>query len=95
MAKTGKHSEKTLERQLQDLVKDRGGLCLKLLPFQFTGLPDRMVLLPHGTVVFCETKSTGDNPSPRQKLVHRKLRELGFKVLIINEPNKLNELWLK
>ncbi len=87
-----KHSEKRIERALQDLVKRKSGLCLKLLPFQFTGLPDRLVLLPEGRVLFCETKSTGDSASPRQKLVHRKLRELGFTVLIIDNLEKLNEI---
>ncbi len=86
------HSEKKLERVLQDHVKRKGGLCLKLLPFQFTGLPDRLVLLPEGKMLFCETKSTGDTASPRQKLVHTKLRELGFRVLIIDNLEKLNEI---
>ncbi len=86
------HSEKALEKQLTERVKQKGGLCLKLLPFAFTGLPDRLVLLPRGRVLFCETKSTRDTVSPRQKLVHRKLAELGFEVLLINEPNKLNEI---
>ncbi len=87
-----KQSEKRIERQLQDLVKAKGGLCLKLLPFQFTGLPDRLVLLPQGDVVFCETKSTGDRLNARQKLVHLKLQDLGFIVLVIDNLEKLNEI---
>ena len=33
-----------------------GGLALKLESQHFTGLPDRMILMPEGRIFFVETK---------------------------------------
>ena len=87
-----KQSEKKIEKKLRDTVKAKGGLSLKLLPFQFTGLPDRLVILPGGSAQFVETKSTGDTLSPRQKIVHAKLNALGFTVRIINKIEDIEKL---
>ena len=49
-------SEKKTERYLVTEVKKRKGYCIKLLTNYFTGLPDRLVLLPMGYIIFIETK---------------------------------------
>lgn len=76
--------EKYLEKRLREAVERLGGLCIKLLPFLFTGLPDRMVLLPGGKIYFVELKTTGADMRPRQKYVKKQLEKLGFKVFIID-----------
>lgn len=77
-------SEKVIERKLVEAVKLKGGMCIKLLANQFTGLPDRMCLFPNRIIVFVELKTTGQKPRKIQLLVHNKLRALGFRVEVID-----------
>lgn len=79
-----KTSEKIIERKLVELTKQKGGLCIKLLTYQFIGLPDRMCLFPGGKVIFVELKSTGEKPKKIQINVHKMLRNLGFRVEVID-----------
>lgn len=83
-------SEKKTEPYLVAQVKKRKGLCLKLLSTYFIGLPDRLVLLPLGYIVFVETKSQGDKPRKIQLFVHDTLRELGFMVYVTDTKEKVN-----
>lgn len=85
-------SEKYIERKLVAHVKGIGGMCLKLLPFQMNGLPDRICLLPMGRVLFVETKSKGDRPSKIQKVVHGKLTKIGFPVMIVDNVEKIEKI---
>ena len=85
-------SEKTLERKLKNSVEDLEGLCIKLVCLHFTGLPDRMILLPGGIVKFAEVKTTKKKPSPRQEYVARQLRKLGFEVWIIDSTIELKKM---
>lgn len=71
-------SEKYTERKLVEHVQKVGGACLKFTSSHFTGLPDRICLLPGGRVVFIELKSRGSGLSPRQKIVRKMLENLGF-----------------
>jgi len=82
-------SEKLVERRLVEEVEERGGWAVKMLPFQFAGLPDRLCLMPGGRVFFVELKSTGKSPSPKQEQVHAKLRRLGFAVYVIDHTRHI------
>ncbi len=82
-------SEKNLERKLRVHVENLGGVAIKLVATHFIGLPDRLVLLPEGRVLFAEVKTTGKKPTKRQLLVHRKLQKLGFPVVLIDESRKI------
>lgn len=84
-------SEKYYERKLKEAIKKHGGMCIKLLS-TITGLPDRMCLLPGGTIFFCEIKSLGKERSGRQKLIHKKLLQLGFKSYKIDSIGIINYL---
>lgn len=77
-------SEKDVERKLVELVKINGGMCIKLLCDQLVGLPDRMCLFPGHKIVFVELKTTGRKPRRIQLYIHEKLRQLGFRVEIID-----------
>ena len=85
-------SEKTIERKLKKYVENLGGLCIKLVCLHFTGLPDRMILLPGGICKFAEVKTTKKKPSPRQEYVARQLRKLGFEVWIIDSTIELRKM---
>ena len=72
--------EKEIERHLRDSVRALGGLCLKLVCPGFTGVPDRLVLLPGGALCFAELKRPGQVERQRQSFVQQRLRRLGFAV---------------
>lgn len=73
-------NEKYYEQLLRREVESLGALCLKLECPGYTGMPDRMILLPGGQVVFAETKRPGKTERPRQLYAQAALRKLGFKV---------------
>lgn len=86
-------SEKTLERLLKSMVESKlNGLCLKLLSAHITGLPDRLLLIPGGRVIFVEMKSTGEKPRKIQKFIHNKLIGLGFRVEVIDSSEQVKKL---
>ena len=84
-------SEKILEAKLRDSIKRMGGLAVKVWPVSFTGLPDRLVLLPGGKTYFAELKSPGKKPTARQKVVHMALRDIGFVVAVIDSAESLRK----
>ena len=90
-----RYSEKLIEKKLRERIKKMGGLALKLESQHFTGLPDRMILMPEGKIYFVETKSTGDKPRKRQLLVHEQLRGLGFSVDVIDDLKGLDRFYGK
>lgn len=85
-------SEKVIERKLVETVKANGGMCIKLLCDQLTGLPDRLCLFPNHKMVFVETKTTGRKPRRIQAYIHKKLRALGFRVEIIDSIEGVKKL---
>ena len=72
--------EKEIERHLREGVKSLGGLCLKLACPGFTGMPDRLILMPGGKLCFVELKRPGQRERQRQSFVQKQLRRLGFRV---------------
>lgn len=74
--------ERQIERQLKQRIETeiRGAMCLKFESPGFTGVPDRMILLPGGAVVFVELKAPGKTERPRQVYVQKQFRALGLKV---------------
>ena len=76
--------EKTIEQALVREVKMRGGMCPKFTSPGMDGMPDRLVLLPHGRFGFAEVKAPGEKPRPLQLHRHRQLRRLGIKVYVLD-----------
>lgn len=85
-------SEKVVERKLTELVKRKGGMSVKMLCDQYSGLPDRLCLLPNGRIFFAELKTTGKRPTKIQLLTHERLRALGFAVEVIDSVGQLNDI---
>ena len=83
-------SEKVLEKYLVSEVKSLGGWAVKLLSGLVTGLPDRLILLPGGVAAFVEVKTTGKKATPRQLVIHKQLRELGFRVEVLDSKEGIN-----
>lgn len=84
-------SEKAIERKLVELTKANGGMCIKLLCDQLTGLPDRLCLFPNHRIAFVELKTTGRKPRRIQLYIHNKLRNLGFRVEVIDTVERINK----
>lgn len=77
--------EKTVEQRLREEVQKMGGKAYKLESPGTTGMPDRLLCLPGGRVVFVETKRPkGGRLSVIQKYRHKELQRLGFDVRVIN-----------
>lgn len=75
--------ETPVERALVAAVSARGGLAIKLAP-TMRGLPDRLVLLPHGGMHLIELKAPGEQPRESQRIVHRHLEAMGHPVTTID-----------
>ena len=83
--------ENVIEGYLRDRVKSVGGRAYKFISPGNSGVPDRLVLLPGGRCIFVELKAPGKEPTPIQLLQHKKLRALGFIVLVIDSKEKVDE----
>ena len=71
--------EKDIERKLREMVEKHGGRCLTWVCPGWAGVPDRLILLPGGRVIFAETKRPkGGVLSARQKRWRAILQALGF-----------------
>lgn len=81
--------EREIERKLVSAVKKRGGICPKFVSPGFDGMPDRVVLLPHGKIGFVEVKRPGEQPRPLQTARHRILRKLGFLVFVLDGEEQI------
>jgi len=81
--------EKTIESKLKITVKSMGGIALKLISSGFDGVPDRLVLLPHGKLAFIELKATGKRPRPLQEKRKKQLEALGFSVFCIDSAEQI------
>ena len=74
--------EKTVEAYLRRRVKEAGGLALKLVCPGWTGVPDRLILMPGARVYSAATKDHGRTPKPRERSAHGRLRAPGFLVSV-------------
>ena len=82
--------ERDIEGYLRERVKRLHGLCVKLPANLYEGIPDRMVLLPEGRMVFVETKRPkGGRFEKLQPHWHEKLRRLGFKVYVLKTKEEV------
>ena len=81
--------EKNLERLLVRRVTDMGGLALKFVSPGMAGVPDRLVLLPDGKIAFVEMKAPGKQAKPLQRLRHEQLRDLGFRVYVVDSKEQI------
>ena len=81
--------EKTVEAKLVKAVKAVGGICPKWVAPGYDGMPDRIVLLPHGKMAFVEVKAPGKKPRPLQTARHEMLLSLGYRVYVLDEPEQI------
>lgn len=81
--------EKIIEQKFVKAVKSVGGIAPKLTCPGFDGMPDRLVLMPEGRIGFVEVKAPGKELRPLQVRRHEMLRNLGFKVYVLDDPEQI------
>lgn len=84
--------ERAIEQYLRDQVRAAGGRAYKFVSPGNNGVPDRLVILPPGRVVFVELKAPGRKPTPLQLAQHQRLRALGCDVRVIDSVQQVDEL---
>lgn len=72
--------EKSVEAYLVNECKARG--CVALKQGFHLGIPDRLVILPSGDVVWVELKRPEGRPSAVQRAVMRRLQKMNHSVFI-------------
>ena len=76
--------EKDVEAALVRRVKALGGLCEKFTSPGRRSVPDRIVTMPDGQIIFVELKRPGGKPTDAQLKDHANRRELGCDVRVID-----------
>ncbi|WHH58465.1 VRR-NUC domain-containing protein [Petroclostridium sp. X23] len=84
--------EKVIEEYLRDRIKAIGGRAYKFVSPGNVGVPDRLILLPGGKVVFAELKAPGKKPTPNQTNQIKRILNLGFDVHIIDSKYGVDKL---
>lgn len=86
--------ENTLRKRVHALKN--GTKCLKFVSPGFSGVPDRIILLPGAHVIFVELKKPGKKERKRQLYVQKLLRELGFEVYSsVNSKEQIDTIILR
>lgn len=85
--------ERDIERALVGLVKRHGGLCLKWVCPGWSGVPDRIILLPGGRVLFVEVKRPkGGEVRKLQEWWSKQFIRLGFPHWYVHNKKDLEAL---
>lgn len=85
--------ERDVEQYLGRQAKKFGGRCDKFIPDQNNGMPDRILMLPGGVLIWVETKRCEtEDARLLQKMQHLKLRRLGQRVEVIHTKEAVDKL---
>lgn len=75
--------EKDIERWLGNQLKKLGCIYMKFVSPGNDGVPDRIVVLPGGSVIFIELKATTGKLMANQRVQISRLRKQGALVFVI------------
>ena len=81
--------EKDIEAALVKAVKNRGGKAYKFVSPGVDGVPDRIIVLPHGKIGFCELKKPGQRLRILQEKRKHELELLGFLVFCVDGKEQI------
>ena len=82
--------ESAIEARLREGVARIGGRAYKFVSPGNDGVPDRLVCLPGGTVIFVETKAPGKTPRPLQRRQLDLLCALGNEVEVLSSKDAVD-----
>jgi hypothetical protein len=83
--------ESAVEKYLVSEVEKCGGLCPKFSSPSNRGVPDRLMLLPGGLIVFVEVKAPGKRPTELQRFWLERLELLGFSTAVVDSRETVRE----
>lgn len=72
--------EADIEKKLREAVRKAGGRAYKWVSPGNSGVPDRVVFLPGGRIIFVELKRAGGRSTKLQQVQQDRLRTLGADV---------------
>ena len=75
--------EKRVERHLVEGVRLLGGMCLKFVSPGNSGVPDRLVILPDGKIIFVELKTDVGRLSKIQEYTINEMRKRSADVRVL------------
>ena len=81
--------ESTIEVRLVREVRKLGGLCYKFTSPGAPGVPDRIIILPGGLVVFVELKTEIGRLAKIQKWQIEELRKRGANVRVLKGMDQM------
>lgn len=85
-------NEKTIEKRLTERIRRLGGTAYKFSSPAHRHVPDRLVLLPGGAVVFVEVKAPGKRPTRAQAREFAEIeRTTGRAVLVIDSQKGIDD----
>ena len=95
--------EAKIEKYLCDRVKMLGGEVRKVKWIGRRGAPDRLVMLPEivgrfdwdtvpGRTIWVELKAPGKEPEPHQAREHKRMRDMGQRVEVIDSMEGVDNL---
>ena len=78
-----KRSEKQIETRLRRRLKSEipSAMCIKFVSPGCVGVPDRIIILPGGFIVFAELKAPGRSERRIQERIQDKMSRLGCHVM--------------
>jgi len=77
-------SEKAVEKYLCEQIEKLGGLCEKFVSPGRRSVPDRVITLEGGVIIFVELKKFPATPTRHQKRDHDRRRKLGCRVEVLS-----------
>lgn len=80
--------ESDVELYLCKIVKKYGGTCEKFKSPARRSVPDRLITFPGGHMFFVECKAPGKDATHLQKKDHKKRRDMGCEVFVIDTKAK-------
>ena len=82
--------ERDIENALIRRVKQLGGKCEKFVSPGRRSVPDRLVTLDGGVIIFVELKAPGKKPTPKQAKDHQSRIALGCDVRVIDSLEEVD-----
>jgi len=89
--KIPKVREATIEKKVTDFAKSKGWISFKWVSPSQKGVPDR-IYFRRGEIMLVEFKAPGKHPTKLQNHIHKKLKDVGFEVHVIDDIDRGKEL---
>lgn len=86
-------TERDVERRFVRAADRSGGWAVKLISPGNAGMPDRLAVMPNGTMRLVELKAPGKRPRPLQARMFAKLAAKGHPVTVIDTPEAAEAFW--